>query len=132
MLGTWPGLYPVGALVNAKISAIYLGQGEKPAGDVDDLDLISKMAQPGDGFFEIVLRSKGNAPVYGGWAYGESLEVTDEIVNGHRVLIAKLGAQKRRYEYRLNASPAPMYFLADVALNATLSTAAARKLAQHH
>jgi hypothetical protein len=132
MLGYWSALYPVGALVNAKISAIYLGKGEKPAGDVDNIDLIFKMAQPGAGFFEIVLRSKGNAPVYGGWAYGDSLEVTDEIVNGHRVLIAKAGTDKLRYEYTLGDpfGLGPMYAPAAATLTSTLSTATARKLAQ--
>jgi hypothetical protein len=134
ILGTWLFIYPVGALVNAKISGIYLGKGEKPAGDVDNLDLIFKMAQPGAGYFEIILRSKGNPPVYGGWAVGESLEVTDEIVNGHRVLIAKTGTEKLRYEYTLGdpsgLNLGPMYALAAAALTSTLSTAVARKLAQ--
>jgi hypothetical protein len=132
ILGEWSVLYPVGALVHAKISAIYLGKGEKPAGDVDNIDLIFKMAQSGAGYFEIILRSKGNPPIYGGWAVGESLEVTDEIINGHRVLIAKSGPDKLRYEYTLGdpLGYGPMYALAGAALTATLSTDTARKLAQ--
>lgn len=131
MLGKWNYLYPVGALVNAKISAIWLGKGERPAGDVDNLDLLFQMAQSGSGYFEIILRSKGNPPVYGGWASGESLDVTDEIVNGQRVLIATTGAEKTRYVYTLGDPSeddlGPIYW-PDAAQ--TLSTEVARSLAR--
>lgn len=127
ILNEWPSLYPLSALINSKISAIYLGKGEKTAGDIDNLDLIFKMAESGAGIFEIILRSEGHLPVYGGWAVGDTLEVTDEIVNGHRVLIGKIGSEKLRHEYRLDVH---MYALADAALDSTLSTAVARILAR--
>src|SRR5690349_14760992 len=48
--------YPIGALIDAKISSAWLGEGEAPSGDTADLDLIFKMG--GDfGYFEIILRT---------------------------------------------------------------------------
>ena len=49
---TWS--YPIGALINAKISGIWLGEGEKPAGDVENIDLLFKMAPPGEPYIELV------------------------------------------------------------------------------
>jgi hypothetical protein len=97
----WP-FYPIGALVDAKISSVWLGEGEALGGEEANLDLIFKMRDAGGfSFFEIVLRTQ-LGPVYGGFAGGQSLEVTDEIVNGHRVLIAHRDGVRDRFEYDLN------------------------------
>ena len=120
--------YPIGALVNAKISAIWLGEGEKPAGDTENIDLLFKMGSSGEPFIEIILRSTGNPPVYGGWVAGDSVDVTDEIVNGQRVLVTTLEGSKLRWEYTLDADPFPQYVLVGPAAGAKMSTAASRKL----
>ena len=88
--------YSIGAIINAKISGIWLGEGERPVGDVSNIDLIFKIG--GHEYFEIVLRSDAGTS-YGGWCYGDSLEVTDEIVAGHRVLISTAEGAKIRYEF---------------------------------
>jgi len=103
--------YPIGSLIDAKISSAWLGEGEPQSGDEADLDLIFKMReQEGFNFFEIVLRTAFGA-VYGGYAGGQSLEVTDEIVNGHRVLIAHTDSIKDRYEYSLETG---QYMLTEI------------------
>ena len=119
------GLTRSALLINAKISAIWLGEGEKPAGDVENLDLLFKMGAPGEPFIEIILRSTGNFPVYGGWLEGQSADVTDEIVNGHRVLVTTLDGTKLRWEYALDAG---QYVPAGPMAGAKMSTAVARKL----
>jgi hypothetical protein len=94
----WAGapLYPIGALIKSKISSAWLGEGEPRNGDETNLDLIFKMS--GYKLFEIVLRSDAGTS-YGGWCYGDSLEVTNEIVAGHRVLIATDEGARIRYEF---------------------------------
>ena len=118
-------LYPIGALINAKISGIWLGEGERPVGDKEDLDLLFKMAFPDVPFIEIILRSKGNPARYGGWALGDKLEVTDEIVNGHRVLIGSWQGEALRFEFNLDNS---WYGPVSTAGGARVSTAAARNM----
>ncbi len=92
--------YPIGGLVDAKVSSVWLGAGDRPLGDEDNLDLIFKMRifPEGRQFFEIVLRSDAGAS-YGGWIYGQSVEIGEEIVNAHRVIIAEADGVKERYEF---------------------------------
>lgn len=125
ILSLW--FYPIGAVINAKISGIWLGEGEKPAGDLENIDLLFKMGPPGEPYIEIILRSTGNPPAYGGWVAGQSLDVTDEIVNGHRVLVTTLEGTKLRWEYSLDAEP-HQYVQVGPAAGAKMSTATARKL----
>lgn len=89
--------YPIGAVLGAKISTIWLGEGAPPAGDDSNLGIVFKMREDYP-FFELVLRSKAGAR-WGGSIYGQALEVTDEIVAGHRVLIATADGARVRYEY---------------------------------
>ena len=90
--------YPVGELIEAKISGIWLGEGERPENDPDKLDIIFKMRTASPQYYEIVLRTEDDA-WYGGFFEGQSLEVTDEIVNGHRVVYAINNGMRIRYEF---------------------------------
>lgn len=92
--------YPVGALMTAKISGNWLGEGEKPANDPETLDLMLKMRGPyGYDFIEIILRSTSFSPFHAGYLDGGDVEITDTLVNGHRVLISTDGQFKYRYEF---------------------------------
>lgn len=81
--------YPVGSLMSAQISSVWLGDGEPQ--NEDTLDLILRMLPvehdaPDDYFFyEIVMRGQ-SAPFHAGFVDGTNLRVLDEVVNGHRVL----------------------------------------------
>lgn len=93
--------YPVGALIEAQINAVWLGAGEAP--DTSKIDLIFRMRSfedpdAGPFFFEIVLRD-GDFSIYGGYAIGSALSVTDEIVNGHRVLESEFHGESLRYTF---------------------------------
>lgn len=85
--------YPIGAIIQAEITTAWLGEGER----LPNPDIIFKMREDYP-FFEIVLRSEAKA-WWGGSIYGQALEVTDEIVAGHRVLIATTDGVEDRYEY---------------------------------
>jgi hypothetical protein len=115
-------LFPVRALINAKISGIWLGEGEKPANDTENIDLLFKEAKPQEPYIDIILRSTGNSPVYGGWVAGQTLQVTNEIVNGYRVLLTMWDGEQWRWEVSLDDS---RYH---PAAGANLSSAAARKM----
>jgi hypothetical protein len=91
--------YPLGALADAKVSSVCLKESAGLAHDEDNLDLIYRMRETSGGhFFEIILRSSEGTS-YGGWAWGQTLEVTEEIMSGYRVLIARAGGRKDRFEY---------------------------------
>ena len=92
--------YPVGALMGAKISGNWLGEGETPANDPDDLDLMLRFRDPGGfDYVEIIIRSTSYAPFYAGYLIGGKVEITNDLVNGHRVLISSDGQYKYRYEF---------------------------------
>nr|MEC9421164.1 hypothetical protein [Pseudomonadota bacterium] len=93
--------YPVGALMGAKISGQWLGEGDMGSGDTENLDLLLRMTHPESKitYIEIILRSKTNSPYYAEYLEGGEVEITDEIVNGHRVLISTDGNFKFRYEF---------------------------------
>ncbi len=130
----WDGgfpFYPIGALIDAKISSAWLGESDAP-GNEADLDLIFKMRElEGANYFEIILRT-ASGPIYGGWVAGQSLEVTDEFINGHRVLIGHDSGAKGRYEFDLQAS---RYLLIEVfggaSARGTVSIRAMRKSRRH-
>ncbi len=92
--------YPISALNEARVSSVWLGGESSSDEDEDNLDLIFEMGEIADRakFYEIVLRSEVGTS-YGGYVAGDDLEVTDEIVNGHRVIIASVDQFKDRYEY---------------------------------
>lgn len=90
--------YPIGAIIGAEISTAWLGEGQAPAPDEKGSpDIIFKMRDDYP-FFEIVLRSDAKTS-WGGSIYGQTLEVTDEVVAGHRVLVAEVDGVRDRYEY---------------------------------
>ena len=89
--------YPIGAVLGAKISTVWLGEGVSPEGDESNHAIIFKMREDYS-FFEIVMRGKDGAR-WGGSLYGQALEVTDEIIAGHRVLIVTADDTKVRYEF---------------------------------
>lgn len=94
ILTTWG--YDVGDQIGGMFSAQWLGEGERPTNDTDRLDLIFEIT--GEPYFEIALRGETGVASYGGWLFGKQpVVVTDEIVNGHRVLLTTLedGAQLR-------------------------------------
>ncbi len=105
--------YPVGAIIDAQITSVWLGEGDAPS--TEDIDLIFRMRKFDEGddfhFYEIVLRAD-NAAFYGGWVFGDKLSVSDEVVNGHRVLNTEDLGDKLRFvfepnvsRYQLDASP---------------------------
>ncbi|MFZ5672487.1 MAG: hypothetical protein ACOZAM_05940 [Pseudomonadota bacterium] len=89
--------YPIGAVLGAKISTVWLGEGAPPENDESNHAIIFKMREDYS-FFEVVLRAKGGAR-WGGSLYGQALEVTDEIIGGQRVLIVTADDTKVRYEF---------------------------------
>jgi hypothetical protein len=91
--------YPATALASAQIASVRLSECPSESLNDDNLDLIFRMREAGGGsFFEIVLRSDGGT-TYGGWLWGRSIQVLDELVNGHRVLEAILDTGEVRFEY---------------------------------
>lgn len=94
--------YPIASIVDSKITSVWLGEDE-PKGK-ESLDLIFRMAQfeEPDGFdlYEIVLRGDAKT-AYGGWVAGKNLRVSDDIVNGHRVLETENDGYLERYTYSL-------------------------------
>jgi hypothetical protein len=91
--------YAIGALTEAKVAYARLAQGDFEETDQDNFDLVFRMGESGGGhFFELVLRSdKGTA--YGGWVWGEDLLVTDEFINGYRVLATNHAAGQTHFAY---------------------------------
>jgi hypothetical protein len=89
-----------------EIAGIWLGEGERPANDVDNIDLLFQIA--GDKYIEIVLRSAGFVS-YGGYLFGDEVEVLDEIVAGHRVLVATFEGNSVRYEFNPDHPQGPQY-----------------------
>lgn len=98
----WEGApyYPIGALIDADVSAVWLGEDEPQSSEV--IDLIFRM-RPFDEAsniheFEIVMRN-GVEPFYAGFAIGSELAVTDEIINFHRVLVTQFEGAELRYVF---------------------------------
>ncbi|TYC65783.1 hypothetical protein FMN63_25800 [Stappia sp. BW2] len=117
--------YPFGDLVSATISSVWLGAGEPTKDDEDNLDLVFKMPESdGGNFFEIVLRSSGGTS-YGGWAWGQDLEVTDTVVSGHRVLVAHANELCVFLEYSLEKGK---YVQRNIESDCKVSTSTVRRL----
>jgi len=91
--------YPYNVYIGQKFTSIWLREGEPKSKDPEDLDLI--FVAGGQGFLEIVLRDQGFDAVYGGWLVdGESVEVTNEIVNGYRVInVTMQSGETERHEF---------------------------------
>ena len=118
--------YPIGALMNARISAVPLGDGDPPSEELIDLVFRMPTSIAHEFWYEIVLRVEGGA-AYGGFIFGETLSVRDEVVNGHRVLEAGFSGATQRFAYDLvtgtyRLDPATM----------TMPTATARRIAKRH
>ena len=92
--------YPMGALTEAKVACFDLSAPLADEADEDNLDLVFQMRGPDGGhLFEIVLRSnRGTA--YGGWLWGNNVEILDEFVDGYRVLSTSYEGEPARFEYR--------------------------------
>jgi hypothetical protein len=120
--GLW-GYDPMEQL-GAKVTAQWLGEGEKPANQNEAVDLIFEIK--GQPFFEIVLNTPGKDAVYGGYLYGtQPVEITDEIVNGYRVLVTKgEDGANVRHEF----DPAQGWYLPVAAASAVPLNAARRML----
>lgn len=89
--------YPVSALAHAKVAHARLSACDDE--DEDNLDILFRMPLVAGGhFFEIVLRSNEGTS-YGGWLWGEELEILNEVVNGYRVLAGKFDGRLIRFEY---------------------------------
>lgn len=74
----------IGAFIDGKFSSIWLHEGDA-TGDKADLDLI--FVNQTDQFLDVILREDG-VPVYGGFLNPSvKVLVTDEVVDGHRVII---------------------------------------------
>ncbi len=93
--------YPAGALVEARVAKVWLGEGK--GGGSETIDLIFRMPPfedqaSGFNLYEIVLRT-GAGAVYGGWAFGGELYVGDRIVAGHRVIETAFRDESLRFSY---------------------------------
>lgn len=83
--------YPYDVFIDEKFVSIWLRENEAGPNDPDNLDLI--FIAKDQGYAEIVLRDHNGQAVYGGYLeWGESAEVTDEIVNGYRVINVTLAS----------------------------------------
>ncbi|MBW8640286.1 hypothetical protein K1W69_24040 [Hoeflea sp. WL0058] len=64
----------------------------------------------GQNYFEIVLRDGDGSAYYGDWLAGsQPVEVTDEIINGFRVIFTGQGDEKVRHEYEPGSGYGPIY-----------------------
>ncbi|WP_171177828.1 hypothetical protein [Ruegeria sp. HKCCD8929] len=93
--------YPLNALIGNKFSAQWLGEGDKGPNDPEDLDLIFEFSETevSGAYREIVLRDSAGVATYGGWLIaGGVVNVTDEIVNGYRVIVVRVDEQDIRHE----------------------------------
>lgn len=106
--------YSANQLINSKISSVWLGEGERPDNDPNNLDLIFRMdpLSPDSWTdFEVILRNNGN-PVYGGFFFGAEIFVTDVIVAGHRAVDGIFGNERYRFEFDPATSQYRNVFLA--------------------
>lgn len=91
--------YPIGVLTSARVTSVHLTSRDPEKADEDNLDLIFRMREAEGGwFFEIVLRSNQGTR-YGGWIWGNDIEVLDEVVQGYRVLSTHDAKKRWRFAY---------------------------------
>lgn len=91
--------YPFGSIAQAKVATVRLGLPERTSDDEDDVDLIFRMREADGGhFFEIVRRSSCGTS-YGGWLWGQSIEICEEATFGQRVLFANANGRRDRFEF---------------------------------
>jgi hypothetical protein len=91
--------YPLASIMEATVASVCLSAQDAPPADEDDLDLIFRMrAENGGHFYEIVLRSETGTS-YGGWTWGQNLEISQDIVNGYHVLVVDAKGVCDRFEY---------------------------------
>lgn len=90
--------YPISAIIGNKLSSQWLSEGERDDESLEDLDLLFEM--PEEGFIEIVLRDADALPVYGGWLVHGQVTVTNEVMNGYRVInVVDESNETIRHEY---------------------------------
>ena len=117
--------YAIGELMEARINAVPLGDGDPSSEELIDLVFRMPAKWSGGGFYyEIVLRVEGGA-VYAGWIFGETLRVGDDVVNGHRVLETDVGGETLRFVYNLSSG---RYQLDPPMMN--VATLSARRIAK--
>lgn len=76
----------IGAYIGGKFISLWLGEGEKTEEDAEDLDLL--FVNQVDGFIDIVFRQRAGVAVNGGALLpSKTLRLTDEIIEGYRVII---------------------------------------------
>ncbi len=76
----------IGAYIGGKFISLWLGEGEKDEKDEADLDLL--FVNQVDGFIDIIFRQRAGFPRDGGALFpAKTLKLTDEIVEGYRVII---------------------------------------------
>jgi hypothetical protein len=91
--------YPASALAQAKVAQVNLCALQAGEDNQDNCDLIFQMPKADGGhFFEIVMRSD-TGTAYGGWAWGETLERSDQYINGYSVLRACSNNAQLFFEY---------------------------------
>lgn len=84
------------AYIGGKVTSAWLHDGDSP-GDTADLDLI--FTNEADGFLDILLREDSGLTYGGALDPSESVEVLDDIVDGHRVIIGTdADGSRTRYE----------------------------------
>ena len=84
------------AYIGGKITSVWLHEGDAP-GDTADLDLI--FTNEDDGFLDILLREDSGLTYGGALDPSETVEVLDDLVDGHRVIIGTAADGTRiRYE----------------------------------
>ena len=93
--------YPISTLICAEISPVHLRKETRDNSAANQEDLVFKMHEEiGENVFEIILQDK-DGPRYGGYAVGDKLEILDETVNNHHVLLCHTQDELVRYQYDL-------------------------------
>ncbi len=101
--------YPASSLLGARLTTQWLRAGNAPGNDASLMALIFEMQ--GGGFVEIVLRKTVGTAFYGGWLEkGNSYRITNEVVNGYRVIdVTKPCGEIRRHVYAGRFGYQPVY-----------------------
>lgn len=84
-------------IIGARVTTTRLSDGFQVGDSQHDLDLIWHMERLN--YFEIILCGEKITPRYGGWLYGEDPQITDEIINGYRVIETTFKEQTLRHHY---------------------------------
>ncbi|MEM6617130.1 MAG: hypothetical protein AAF619_11410 [Pseudomonadota bacterium] len=105
--------YPSNALFGATVTTAWLGVGDPPTHDESALDLIFRMRETdvSSAYYELIIRDENGFPFYGGWLASDavSLEISDEIVNGYRVVLGRTASNDLiRHEFDMVVGYVPV------------------------